>query len=213
VRCATAFPALAACACLMSAHAAALNDPGGALGDPGGALPLAGPPRAAIWKKHQVEFHYLGRTSLYSCNGLRERVRAMLLDLGVRPDLRIAVRGCAAYDRDSAGAEQSSRADGLRLAIDFFAAAPADAAALREAAGDLPSGRFERFTITSDAFRNIGIGDCELVREFARQILPALTVRDVRQKIDCVPYRPGSSRFFVQGEVLRAVPRSGAGSA
>ena len=67
---------------------------------------------------------------------------------------------------------------------------------------------FQRFTITSDAFRNMGIGDCELVQEFARQILPRLAARDVRQDIDCVPYQPSASRFFVRGEILKALPRS-----
>ena len=33
-------------------------------------------------------FFYTGRTSRYSCDGLRDKVRAMLLDLGARRDIR-----------------------------------------------------------------------------------------------------------------------------
>jgi hypothetical protein len=81
-----------------------------------------------------------------------------------------------------------------------------DAAARPLHAGDLSAvdARYEPFTLTSDAFRNYGVGDCELVEEFARQILPKLATRDVKQDITCVPYQASGSRFFVRGEILRA---------
>ncbi len=162
-----------------------------------------GAARAAVWKEQHLEFRYMGRTSRYSCNGLRDKVRAMLLDLGVRRDLKIVPFGCEDYDRapiDSAPP---------RLKIVFSSPALPEAAATPMHAGDLApiDASFERFTITSDAFRNMGIGDCELVQEFARQILPRLAARDLREDIVCVPYQPGASRFFVRGEILKALPR------
>jgi hypothetical protein len=39
------------------------------------------------------------------------------------------------------------------------------------------------FPITNDAFRNMGIDDCELAQEIARQILPRLAARDVRDDL------------------------------
>jgi len=63
---------------------------------------------------------------------------------------------------------------------------------------------YEPFTLTSDAFRNYGVGDCELVEEFARDILPHFTARAVKQDITCVPYQASGSRFWVRGEILRA---------
>ena len=38
----------------------------------------------AVWKEQHLRFYYLGRTSRYSCDGLRDKVRAMLLELGAR---------------------------------------------------------------------------------------------------------------------------------
>jgi hypothetical protein len=149
---------------------------------------------AAAWKKHQLEFHYVGRTSRYSCEGLRDKVRAMLLDLGARRDLSVVPLGCENYRVDAGTA-------GFRLRIVFFSPVLADDSAKESAART--DARFERFTIASDAFRNIGLGDCELVKEFAQQLLPKLTVRDVKRDIRCILYRPSSSRFFVRGEVLR----------
>ena len=54
-------------------------------------LAAAGVPMAAVWKQRKVEFHYFGRTSRYSCDGLRDKMRAMLLEMGARQDLRVPV--------------------------------------------------------------------------------------------------------------------------
>ena len=62
-------------------------------------------------------------------------------------------------------------------------------------------------------FRNMGIADCELVEEFARQILPKLATRDLKQDITCVPYQQSGSRFLVRGEILRTLPERRAGLA
>ena len=78
---------------------------------------------------------------------------------------------------------------------------------LRDADLSPADARFETFMITSDAFRNLGVGDCELVEEFARQILPRLATREVKRDITCVPFQRSGSRFLIRGEVLRAVPR------
>jgi hypothetical protein len=62
--------------------------------------------------------------------------------------------------------------------------------------------RFEAFMITSDAFRNLGVGDCELVQEFTRQILPRLVTRDVMRDIACLADQR-ENRFLVRGVVLK----------
>lgn len=68
--------------------------------------------------------------------------------------------------------------------------------------------RYLPFTLSSDLFRNLGLGDCELIEEFTRQILRKLAIRDVRQDIVCVPNQMSGSRFFVRGEILKATGSS-----
>src|SRR5580704_3754722 len=53
-----------------------------------------GNPIPAVWKEQHLSFTYMGRTSRYSCDGLRDKVRALLLDLGARRDLKITAIGC-----------------------------------------------------------------------------------------------------------------------
>jgi hypothetical protein len=185
--------------------AAALVAAARAAGVAAAVAPAAGTPLAAVWKERHLDFVYLGRTARYSCDGLRDKVRAMLLDLGARRDVKIVAIGCAGDDR--------LRFNSLQPSLDIVFSAPAlpDAAARPARVGDLAAtdARFEAFTIASDAFRNMGIGDCELVQEFTRQILPKLTTRAVRQDIACVPMQPSGSRFLVRGEILKTLPRDG----
>jgi len=166
------------------------------------AAPAGGSPVAAGWKERHVEFFYRGRTARYSGEGLRDKVRALLLDLGARRDATIVPLGC------EDGVRPRPSAAGPRLSITFSAPALPDPAAKPVRAGDLAAtdARFDAFSITIDAFRNMGIGDCELVEQFARQILPKLTTREVRQDITCVPNQLSGSHFMVRGEVLRPLP-------
>jgi hypothetical protein len=167
-----------------------------------------GNPLRAVWKEHRLDFSYMGRTARYSCEGLRDKMRSLLLDLGARRDLQVSVLACNESE------SQPLRRGYLdpRLSIVFSSPVPPDAAAQPLHAGDLSpvDAHYESFTLTSDAFRNYGVGDCELVEEFARQILPKLATRDVKQDITCVPYQASGSRFFVHGEILRAamVPKT-----
>jgi hypothetical protein len=166
-----------------------------AAGEGGNSLP-------AVWKEQRFDFSYMGRTARYSCEGLRDKMRSLLLDLGARRDLQVSVLAC----NESESEPLRRGYVGPRLSIVFSSPALPDAAARPLHTRDLSpvDARYESFTLTSDAFRNYGIGDCELVEEFARQILPKLATRDVKQDITCVPYQGSGSRFFVRGEILRA---------
>ena len=63
---------------------------------------------------------------------------------------------------------------------------------------------FEPFTVAVDVFRNMGAADCELVQDFARQLLSKLVTRDLTQHVTCVPVQQ-SGRYLVRGEVLKPV--------
>jgi hypothetical protein len=162
-----------------------------------------GNPIPALWKEQHLSFFYTGRTARYTCDGLRDKVRAMLLDLGARRDLTITAPGCQAP-----AAQVRLESLGPRMTIVVSTPALPDAKLKPLHPGDLGkvAARFESFIITSDAFRNMGVADCELVEEFAHQILPKLVTRDLKQDVACVPFQQGGGRYLVRGEVLRSVP-------
>jgi hypothetical protein len=162
-----------------------------------------GKPIAAVWKEQHLRFIYVGRTSRYSCDGLRDKVRAMLFDLGARRDLTITVRGC---EYTAARARLGSLGPSLNIVFSAPSLPQPKQKPLHP--GDLGAvdSRFEWFTITSDTFRNMDIADCELVEEFAHQILPKLVTRNLKQDIACVPLQRNGGRFLVRGEILRSLP-------
>jgi hypothetical protein len=161
---------------------------------------------AAVWKEQHLSFSYMGRTSRYSCDGLRDKVRAMLLELGARRDLQVTAIGC-----EPTAAQLPLAHLGPSLNIVVSTPALPDPTAKPLHPGDLTAvdARFEAFAITNDPFRNMGAPDCELVEEFARQILPKLVTRGLKQDISCVPFQQSGGRFLVRGEILRALPRAG----
>jgi hypothetical protein len=149
-------------------------------------------PLTGAWKVQHLQFYYFSHTSMYSCDGLRDKVRALLMELGAGRDLRVESHGCF----ESNG---PTRAPGL--SIMFKAPILVDAGR----PSDLPTFavRFAPFSLTRDVFRNLDYGDCELIEEFVRQILPKLTTRELVSKVSCIPHAAFGSRFSVRGQVLK----------
>lgn len=180
--------------------AAAYADPG-----PGGVPtdPAARATIASVWKQHKIDFHYFGRTSRYSCDGMSDKVRMLLTQMGARRDMKLFSYGCEIG---------RIRLDGINpgLSIEFWTPIPAaDSKAADSKATDVKviDARYESFAMRQDAFRNLDIGDCELVEEFVRQVLPKFNTRNVKQDIACVPYQVRAGSYRVSGEVLKAVMR------
>jgi hypothetical protein len=158
---------------------------------------------SAVWKEQRFDFFYMGRTARYSCEGLRDKMRALLLELGARRDLTVSAIGCD----ETAPQLRSGSLPNLHILFSAPALPDAEAQPLLPGDSRLLEARYQPFTLTGDAFRNLGIGDCELVEEFARQVLPKFATRGVKKDITCVPYQLSGSRFFVRGETLRAVAK------
>jgi hypothetical protein len=163
------------------------------IGAPSAALP-------AVWKEQSIDFVYFGRTSRYSCDGMRDKLRAILETMGARRDIRAVAAGCPA-NSDPRDLLESSPT----VHLVFSSPALPDASAKPAHAGDLTpiDAQFEAFTIAADAFRNMQPGDCELVEEFVRQVLPKLATRNVKTDVTCIPHELSGSHYSVRGEVLR----------
>lgn len=55
----------------------------------------AAAPVNAVWARQELLFYYAGHRALYSCHSIEQKVRAVLLDMGAKPDLKIRASGCA----------------------------------------------------------------------------------------------------------------------
>jgi hypothetical protein len=167
------------------------------------------PQPRVVWREVHLDFSYLGRTSRYSCEGLRGKVRSLLSQLGARRDLRLHASGC----EETGNPPRRGRMN-PGVTMIFRVPAPADASVKPMHANEFSpvQARYEPFTITVDAFRNMGVGDCEFVADFVHQVLPRFAVRNLTEDIRCLPNQLSGSRYRVQGEVLKAEQGGAGGS-
>jgi len=58
-------------------------------------VPAAAPePVTAVWKEHQLSFHYASFAAAYPCHVLRSRIARVLNAVGARPDLSVTLTNC-----------------------------------------------------------------------------------------------------------------------
>jgi hypothetical protein len=152
----------------------------------------AGAEVAAAWKRHDIEFVYMGFTTRYSCEGLRDKVRLLLQAGGARADFKVTTRSCAA------GPGQVTEFP--RVSIVFFAA-EIPSVGSREA-GDPTLARWREVSLSRRNPRDLEIGDCELIEQFRDRVLPRFTTRNLGGDINCVPHQLSGSSFKLEYEVL-----------
>jgi len=147
------------------------------------------------WQSHKYSFQFLGFTSTYSCDGLADKLRTLLLAAGARADVKSQPGACAAgFGRP-----------------DKFARADLTFATLAPAQGDTPpdakavNGVWRAVAFTSFSPKNLRVGDCELVDQFRSQVLPLFTTRNVVSNTTCVPHQESGSTIDLKFEVFAPV--------
>lgn len=177
----------------------------------------------AVWVEHEVNLNYMGFTSYYSCDGLRDKVVWVLKQLGARPDFKVTTRGCSR----STGPE-------LMPGVRIVAALPAEAtpevlaqiaseaskrelvarakgisATAAEATAQFPA-RVKRIEFRSarTGAGQLQDGDCEFMEQARRQLFPQLGVRVVQGQASCTPNQLTLGAVQLTVEVLEPVPES-----
>jgi hypothetical protein len=153
-------------------------------------------PIAAVWVPHEVSFSYMGFTSYYSCDGLESKLKMLLTASGARSDLKV-IATCS----DVSGGP--SRLSSARLSFATLALqAPADSK-------DVPVPALAEWRTVSLHDRTpagLTSGDCELVEQFAHELLPLFTVRDQVNQMSCIPHQVSIAGIRLQYSVLAPIP-------
>ena len=150
------------------------------------------PEVGAAWKRHEIEFTYMGFTTRYSCEGLRDKVRSLMSAGGARPDFEVSTRSCAS--------RPGQVADFPRVRIIFHA--PEIPATGSRVAGDPTPARWRRVLLGGHRRQDLEAGDCELVEQFEDRVLNAFTTRNVASDINCIPHQLAGSSFRLEYDVL-----------
>jgi hypothetical protein len=154
----------------------------------------------AVWQEHQLQFDYQGFTTRYSCDGLRDKVRSVLLKLGARPDLSVESFGCGGR------LGQPDRFPMLRIRMATLQPAPAvsntggnaggNAAGNANSAGVVVSTSSSP-AVTTGSWRSVSLsgpgkldaGDCELIEQLVAEVLPLFAVRNLEPIRSCTPHQ------------------------
>jgi hypothetical protein len=178
-------------------------------------------PQQGVWKQHQVDFTFIGFTTSYSCDGLAEKLEKLLRAAGARADAKAIPGGC---DRP-VGPSRISNAHLTFYTLDSAppqaepaptppapAAAPArqigkSAPQLKKAAVPEPGvGAWKSVAWRAHSPFFLDPGDCELVEQFAHELLPLFETRKVEQHMTCVPNQIVLGGVQLNFDVLAALP-------
>lgn len=146
------------------------------------------------WQHHKVTFNYFGFTSLFTCNGLEEHVRQILLHIGARQDIKVTASGCpGTLDTPSSSAW---------VKADFYSLAPVAGAN----GSDIVKAHWTPLEVTPRRPNFMGDGDCELIQGMKDLITKNFTLRDIEYRTSCFPHQLSMGGFAVKGQALRALP-------
>jgi len=152
-----------------------------------GRAAAAEPPQSAIWKTHELRLDYVGFTTRYSCEGLRDKVEQALTALGARRDMVVTPFPCAR----PGGPELLPS---LRITVSTLT--PAGGAGGSQAV----EARWKSVNLAGPD--RLTVGDCELAEQIQREILPLFTTRNVKARTMCVPHQEVAGGVQMTFDVL-----------
>jgi hypothetical protein len=177
--------------------------------DPG-STPPAQAPEPGIWTRHQYTFNFMGFTTTYSCDGLEDKLKLLLLYAGARKDVKTRSGGCSA---------PFGRPDKFASAeLTFYTLAPANApppppAPNRRKSADIKPepvtygrGVWRTVELSPNYPRELGVGDCELIEQFRDHVLPLFTTRNLNDHTTCIPHQDSGSTINLKVELFAAAP-------
>ena len=149
---------------------------------------------SGTWQKHEYSFVAMGFTSTYSCDGLADKLKILLLAAGARTDAKAQSGGCPS---DFGRPVKLARAD-----LVFYTLVPVS----KEADGPPTNGAWHTVVLSSRSPREIEVGDCELVEQFRAQLLPLFATRNLVDQTTCVPHQDSGSVINLKFDSFAAVP-------
>lgn len=146
---------------------------------------------SAVWSEKELTFVYQGFTTHYSCDGLRDKMRGVLLDLGAdEKTLKITQLGCTSL------AGRPDPFPGVKAKMRVLEAVAGTADDKAVPAHWQPVDLKLRNSYLTDS------GECELVEQIRQRVLPLFAVRDVDLKTNCIPHQATATRPMLKLEVL-----------
>ena len=190
-------------AAVLLPAAAALGRAEAVSAAPADSQPAAEAPQTARWSERKISFTYMGFTTHYSCEGLTDQVRHVLLELGARKsDMNVHELGCTTR----VGEPTPFPA----VAGTFYVLEPVPPEQAYSPAGvvGVVSAHWQPVDVRFDHSGLDMSGQCELLEQIKQHILPLFPARNVQFKSLCVPHELFAGGTSLRVEVLMPDRRS-----
>jgi hypothetical protein len=149
---------------------------------------------SAVWVKKKMHFIFQGFTAVYSCEGLEDDMRTVLLQLGARQsDMKLQQINC--------GSGFNLPEPNPGLTGTFYVLEPASSAAgdnAQPGAGAVQA-QWQTVNVRLTRDARLQAGQCELIDQVKAKILPLFPARDVKFQSTCYP-----NELLVKGSTLEA---------
>lgn len=157
-------------------------------------------PVDGVWTENKYAFTHLGFTSTYSCDGLADKLKKLLIYAGARPDVVASPAAC------SEGFGRPSKL--ARVDLKFYTLKPAAsvAPAASGAAPVMVPGAWQTVQFSRLRPREFDSGDCELAEEFRDLLLPMFAARNVESRLTCIPHQVSGGGLSLGFESFMALP-------
>jgi hypothetical protein len=149
----------------------------------------------AVWKPQRINFVYRGYSTLYSCSGLQDKLEKILTTVGARDHVELRAYSCddvlsiARFQIALASPVEATPENVQELTTydardELLARARGEQLASAE---DLPRFPAVWKTISFARSREMRLepGDCELVQQLRRHVLPRMSVQIVSDRVQC----------------------------
>jgi hypothetical protein len=154
---------------------------------------------SAVWTPKELEFVYQGFTTKYSCDGLQEKMRRVLLKLGARPDVQVRSFGCTRL----VGPDQFP---GVSIRMNVLQPAG-------QQGGPAVPAHWKMVDLLTDYDNRDPVdaaADCELIGQIKQKVLPLFATRNVDYSATCEARQLVLSGTRLKAEVLVADPSAAA---
>lgn len=157
-------------------------------------------PVSAVWTPKELRFVYLGFTSKFSCDGLVDRMRSVLLLLGARKDLQVTPWGCSS----PFGRPDPFPGVMIRMNVLEPAGNAQDGAKGGNAAATPVPAHWKMINVNTALAKDPlwQAGQCELLEQIKQSVLPKFSTRNVHYQSTCLPNQLSIGATQLRTEVL-----------
>jgi hypothetical protein len=159
-------------------------------------------PPDAHWVTRKLDYTYMGFTVHFSCDGLRDTVRDILLALGARrQDLKVQSQGCSRLE----GPEPFPG-----VAATFSVLVPATPDEIGKVGNTTPQAtQWQTVDLVKRTRSGNNQAPCELLEQLKDKALPLFTSRNLTFSSTCVPHQITLGEIQFSVDVLRPAPGAG----